>query len=165
MSEENSFLNSIIGAALAAQDQQEASESGNISESSFSGISEKDGYVGEMVKASLSLFEEVRQTKDYSKKFDSKYVVLIESLAVNVAGTSMPTNFDADPVDSIEELISYVSDAAEIDLDQEKISISFGSDNKIHMEQQSEYGLISIKVGVNAYEEVDANKVLMLPRK
>jgi hypothetical protein len=33
------------------------------------------------------------------------------------------------------------------------------------MDQDSEYGLISIKVGVNAYEEIEANKVLMLPRK
>ena len=165
MTEENSFLGGIIGAALAAQDQQEQLDSGNVSESHFSGISEKDGYIGEMVKASLSLFEEVRSSKDYQKKFDSKYTVLIETLAVSVAGTSMPTNFDADPVQSIEDLISYVSNAADIDLDPEKIEVYFGSDGKIHMDQDSEYGLISIKVGVNAYEEIEANKVLMLPRK
>lgn len=162
MPEENSFLNGIIGAALAAQEQQ---DSQNFEESAFSGISESDGYVGEVVKASLSLFEDTRSAKDYSKKFNSKYIVILESLAVTVAGTSMPTNFDADPIDSIEDLISYISDAAEIDLDLEKLEISFGSDNKIHMEQPSEYGQIVIKVGVNAYEEIEANKVLMLPRK
>jgi hypothetical protein len=163
----DSFLNSIVSSALSAQDQQYSQDSSSMNEdesSYLSGITEKDGYVGEMVKQTLALFETSSSPKDYRKKFDSKYTVVVESLSVMVSNTSMPTNVEEDSVESIADLAAYVSNAAEIDLDLDKLKVTYGSNNKIHMEQESEYGPIKIEVGVSAYEEVDANTVLKLPR-
>jgi hypothetical protein len=163
----DNFLTGIVSSALSAQEQQYSQDGSSINEeqeSRLSGITEKDGYVGEMVKQTLALFEDSDSPKDYRKKFDSKYTVVVDSLSVKVADTDMPTNIEYDSVDSIASLAAYVSNAAEIDLDVDKLKATYGSDNKIHMEQDSEYGLIKIEVSVTAYEEVEANTVLKLPR-
>ena len=158
---ENSFLNGIISSALAAQDQQETLNSdSNMSESQFSGITEKDGYVGEMVKASLAIFE-AKKPADYDKAFDKNYIVVINSLSATVADTDLEVEFDADPIDSIKDLLNYIEDRSGLELDS--AMVTFGSDNKIHISQDSEYGPVNIEVGVDAYQSVEPNKVLMLP--
>lgn len=159
--ENNSFLNGIISSALAAQEQQESFDAGNVSEGSFSGITEKDGYVGEMVKASLAIFE-AKKPADYGKAFGNEYAVIVNSLSVNVAGTDLDVSVDAEPIDSIKDLIQYIEDESGLELD--KVVATYGSDNKIHMEQDSEYGPVKIEVGVDAYKTVEANEVLGLPR-
>ena len=156
-----SFLENIVGSALAAQESQETN-SFDSSSGSFSGITEKDGYVGEMVKASLAIFE-AKTPKDYGTPFPDNYIVLLDSLKVVVGGTDMEMIVESIPLESIQELIAYIEN--QLDLNLDSIEAYYGSDNKIHMQQDSDYGLVEIEAGVSAYQEVEANKILGLPQK
>lgn len=158
---DNSFMKDIVSLALNAQDAQNSvSESSN--SEPISGITERDGYVGEMVKASLSIFES-RKPSDYGKEFPKDYMVILNSLKVLVAGTDMEIIVQAIPLESIQELITYVEN--QLDLDLKNIEAYFGSDNKIHMEQDSNYGRVEIIAGVDVYKPIPENDVLQLPVK
>lgn len=159
---DNSFLNDIAKAALAAAETQDSYTSESSNQPVLSGITEKDGYVGEMVKASLQIFESVKPA-DYSKKFSSEYTVILSSLSVKVADTDMDITVEAIQLESIRDLLTYIEN--QLDLDLSDAEGYFGSDNKIHMQKQSEYGLVNIEASVDAYVEVPANKVLNLPLK
>ena len=157
---EQSFLNSIVSSALSAQEQQQSMTESKEA-SNFSGITEKDGYVGEMVKASLAIFE-AKTPADYSKAFPEDVIVIINSLSVAVAGTPIDLESELNSIDSIQQLIDFISEETGVDLSG--IQAVYGSDNKIHMEHDSEYGKMTIEVGVEAYKAVDTNTILGLPR-
>lgn len=155
----NSFLNGIISSALAAQDAQYGISESSSEGSHFSGITEKDGYVGEMVKASLAILES-QPTTDYSRKFGSKYTVIMESLYITVRNTPLDIAFESQSIDSVQEIIDFVEDYLGVSLDSAKIY--YGSDSKMHIESDSEYGRVHAYIGIDAYQEVPANEILRL---
>lgn len=159
---ENSFLNSIISSALSAQDAQYSSESGS-SYAAESSITDRDGYVGEMVKASLAIMED-RKPIDYSTPFDSNCIVLLNSLSVTIQGTDMEVHVEPTSLDSLEELIHYVEEQISLDLD--KIQAYYMKDtDKVYMTQDSEYGTVEVIAKIEVYQKTDTNKTLRLPLK
>lgn len=159
---EKSFLNGIISSALAAQEQQASYDSGNVSESAqFSGITEKDGYVGEMVKASLAIFEAKTTPADYAKAFAKDYIVMITSLSVVVAGTPIDSEFEESTViNSIQDLLDIISGDTGLSMDNAHIIFA---DGKVRIDTDSEYGEVKIEAGIEVYQAVEVNKVLQLP--
>ena len=156
---ENSFLNGIISSALAAQDAQ---ESGNFSESSFGGITEKDGYVGEMVKASLAIFE-AKKPADYGQKFDSDVTVVLTSMEANVSGTNLELDYDADNAavfESVQDIIDFASEMTELDLSGAEASCN---SSEVVINKETEYGPAKISMTIEAYKPVPLNSVLNLP--
>ena len=155
----DSFLNSIVSSALIAQDAQESNSASESIATPMSGVSERDGYVGEMVKASLALFED--STPDLSRKFPSEYVAVINSLEVWVAQTQLDIEFDSDFCDSIQDLLDKISDIASLDFSEPEIFYS--SDKKVHILDSSPYGKVHAIVGLELYQTIDTNSILKLP--
>lgn len=153
---ENSFLNGIISSALAAQDAQ---DSGNFSESNFGGITEKDGYVGEMVKASLAIFETATPT-NYSNAFNEDYIVVLTSARANVSGTELDLDYSEETFESVQGIIDYASNLTELDLTGAQ---AYYTDGEVVIKKDTEYGPAEIFMNIEAYKPVPINDVLRLP--
>lgn len=157
----DSFLESIVSSALEAQNVQSSTDSET---QKFSAITERDGYVGEMVKASLALFE--AKEADFTKKFPSDYMIITDTLSVKIGGSAVATDIEPQSMASIQDIFDWVLESADLSKSEVKnISTYYGSDKKVHFEFDSDYGKGDAIVGLDAYQEVDVNTVLTLPVK
>lgn len=158
---EKSFLNGIISQALAAQDQQASYDMNDVSEAQFSGITEKDGYVGEMVKQSLAIMEAKTTPADYAKPFSDEYVVIVNSLNVVVAGTQIDSELEeSTAINSIQDLLDLISGGTGLSMDNAHIIFA---DGKVRIDTDSEYGKVEVEANIDAYQIVDPNTALGLP--
>lgn len=161
MSNNDEFITSIVGQALKAQEQHANTTDTSTAESKgFSAITEQDGYVGEMVKQALFISEADSKPINFKAEFPSGYTVILTSLKVDIAGTDMEIEVEALDLSSLQELISYVESQLNLSLDE--LKAQFTSDDKVQFQQSSEYGLITITAGLEAYESVPLKQVLRL---
>lgn len=157
----DTYLENLIGSALSAQEQQTVYEAEEVGSSKFSAITEKDGYIGEMVKASLNLFSS--ESQDFSRKFPAENIVILNSLDVEVAGTPLDVEFDLESFKSVRSILDYVLNISGLEKVNE-FSV-YWSNKKIHFEFNTSYGEAKAIVGVDVYREVDPNSVLELPQR
>lgn len=163
MADDNNFMTSIISASLAAQDAQEAYSASESSEVQFSGITEKDGYVGEMVKASLAAMnasEGAYKSSDPDQRWDDSYTVIISYLVASVAGTEVDTDLsESATYQSLREIMDFISDNIGVTLDDAKLEID---GNALYIEAQSDYGKVHVEAGLEAYKHVDISQIIRI---
>lgn len=163
MADDNNFMTSIISSALAAQDAQEAMTTSESSEIQFSGITEKDGYVGEMVKASLAAMnasESSYKTGDPDQRWDESYTVIISYLVASVAGTEVDTDLsESATYQSLREIIDFIADNIGVNLDDVELDLD---GNALHIEAVSDYGKVHVEAGLEAYKHIDVSQIIRL---